>query len=308
VVTYTRNVARYRIRHPSGDLVLMPGNYLAGRSGECEIALDDALVSRRHALFRATDSSLSVEDLGSRNGVLVNGQRITGVRQLHDRDVVTIGGQQLLIVEVKTTEREPKATGTISTCPTCRLPVLADATSCPHCGVALAPDAEQSRVTMELTASALPRVDGPEPVTQQVSAFRLVAGIADKALALGRADEAERLLATLLDGLLAKLQQEPERVPADSFQDAVVYALRLADGTGRARWVDWVFQAHAVRGRLMAATTVDELYRLVRKVKHPGGRLVTEYVAAMRAKSGDFGPADRFVLQRLEGLERSLRA
>lgn len=301
-------MARFRIRHKSADLLLKPGDYLAGRSSECEIPLDDALVSRRHALFRATDTSLSIEDLGSRNGVLVNGQKIVGLRVLRDRDLVTIGGQELIVVEVHPTERERKATGTMETCPACRLPVAPNGVSCPHCGSELAPDTALSRVTMEVPASALPQVDDPEPVTQRASAFRLVAGIAEKALALGRADEAERLLSTLLSDLATKLQTKPELVPADSFQDAVAYALRLADGTGRARWVDWVFQVHAARGQLMAATTVDELYRLVRKVKYGGSRVAFDYVAAMRARAGSLGPADRFVLQRLEGLERLLGA
>ena len=48
----------------------------------------------------------------------------------------------------------------------------------------------------------------------------------------------------------------------------------------------------------------DELYVVVRKVKHIDRSTLRAYVAKLRDQSASFGPADRFVLQRLEGLER----
>ena len=50
------------------------------------------------------------------------------------------------------------------------------------------------------------------------------------------------------------------------------------------------------------------LYALVRKVKHPGSRALTEYVAAMQAKSDLFNAREKFLLQRLVGLERVVGA
>jgi hypothetical protein len=58
----------------------------------------------------------------------------------------------------------------------------------------------------------------------------------------------------------------------------------------------------------MSAETIDALYALVRKVKHPGGRAITEYVHAMQRKADNFSPREKFLMQRLAGLERVVGA
>ena len=49
---------------------------MIGRSPECDVRLGDPSVSRRHAELRHGDAGWSVGDLGSLNGVLVNGRRV----------------------------------------------------------------------------------------------------------------------------------------------------------------------------------------------------------------------------------------
>ena len=61
-----------------------------GRSSECQIALDDANVSRRHAEIRRIGEAYSLVDLGSTNGTEVNGQRITET-SLMNGDVIGVG-------------------------------------------------------------------------------------------------------------------------------------------------------------------------------------------------------------------------
>jgi pSer/pThr/pTyr-binding forkhead associated (FHA) protein len=70
-----------------------------GREQGVEIALEDDLVSRRHAKVRRDWSGTHLEDLGSRNGVRVNQQRITTRKTLADRDEVEIGRVRLLYVD-----------------------------------------------------------------------------------------------------------------------------------------------------------------------------------------------------------------
>ena len=54
--------------------------------------LDDANVSRKHAEVRPSGGSWTVRDLGSTNGVKVNGRRIdTGPQSLKRGDVIELG-------------------------------------------------------------------------------------------------------------------------------------------------------------------------------------------------------------------------
>jgi pSer/pThr/pTyr-binding forkhead associated (FHA) protein len=61
-----------------------------GREG-CDITIADPDVSRRHAAIQIAAGELSIEDLGSTNGTLVNGEAITARRSLREGDEVQIG-------------------------------------------------------------------------------------------------------------------------------------------------------------------------------------------------------------------------
>jgi pSer/pThr/pTyr-binding forkhead associated (FHA) protein len=62
-----------------------------GRSRECDCVLNDPNVSRRHAeLRRGPTGDWEIADLGSTNGVKVNGRRVSSTR-LSPGDQVTIG-------------------------------------------------------------------------------------------------------------------------------------------------------------------------------------------------------------------------
>lgn len=62
---------------------------VAGRARDCDIHLDEAEVSRRHAIFVREDGGYEVRDLDSVNGLLVNGEKTTRHR-LELGDVVKI--------------------------------------------------------------------------------------------------------------------------------------------------------------------------------------------------------------------------
>src|SRR4030088_2857701 len=67
---------RWRLRYLQHDLELSEGQFAVGRNATCQLSLDDPLVSRRHALLIVAKDGVTIEDLQSRNGVIVNGQRI----------------------------------------------------------------------------------------------------------------------------------------------------------------------------------------------------------------------------------------
>ena len=82
---------------PDGRRVVLEAETLTlGRLPECELALADTGVSRRHAqLRRGPDGTWVVSDLGSTNGTKVNGLRISGQRTLEDGDEITVGSTSL---------------------------------------------------------------------------------------------------------------------------------------------------------------------------------------------------------------------
>ena len=74
-----------------------------GREG-CDVVLQDSEVSRRHAALRLTTQGPAVEDFGSTNGTFVNGERVDGVRQLIDGDVLRFGSTEWQLRAIATAE------------------------------------------------------------------------------------------------------------------------------------------------------------------------------------------------------------
>jgi Protein of unknown function (DUF3662)/FHA domain len=64
---------------------------VVGRSREADVVVDDPNVSRRHAEVRPSGGSWIVRDLGSTNGVKVNGRRIQGAQSLKAGDEIQLG-------------------------------------------------------------------------------------------------------------------------------------------------------------------------------------------------------------------------
>lgn len=62
-----------------------------GRSTGNDLVIPDTAMSRQHARIEPHAEGLTLVDLGSLNGVLVNEQRVDGSQELRDGDVITIG-------------------------------------------------------------------------------------------------------------------------------------------------------------------------------------------------------------------------
>lgn len=88
----------YWLKH-RGTLFPVPhGDALLGRSPDCLIVLASERVSREHAVVRRIHCGLEIEDLGSRNGTWVNGQRIRRATVLSQGDEVQLGDDLLEVV------------------------------------------------------------------------------------------------------------------------------------------------------------------------------------------------------------------
>ena len=64
---------------------------LVGRSPTADLRLEDPSVSRLHARIEIRDEGVYIEDLGSRNGTMVEGTRVDGPRALNVDDEIAIG-------------------------------------------------------------------------------------------------------------------------------------------------------------------------------------------------------------------------
>jgi len=87
---------RQLANEPRAVLLLQPhqDSITIGRDERNDLVLDDPRVSRRHALLRRLGTTFQIEDLGSTNGIFVNGQRVERTT-LADGDQIQIGGQVL---------------------------------------------------------------------------------------------------------------------------------------------------------------------------------------------------------------------
>jgi len=76
-----------------------------GRSPDNDLVVPDDKASRHHAVINNADTTHIITDLGSANGVHVNGERIRATAELHDGDTIRIGSQVFIF------QTYPPATG-----------------------------------------------------------------------------------------------------------------------------------------------------------------------------------------------------
>lgn len=77
-------------------LLVPPAGAVIGRSRECDVVLSDTNVSRRHAELRPSGSGWTICDLGSTNGVRVNGREIDGPSSVEPGDRIELGTGELV--------------------------------------------------------------------------------------------------------------------------------------------------------------------------------------------------------------------
>ena len=75
-----------------------------GRSSMNDLPISDKMLSRQHArIVKDDDGGLVVEDLGSRNGTFLNGDRLAIPQPLKAGDRITLGGVTLKLESESTT-------------------------------------------------------------------------------------------------------------------------------------------------------------------------------------------------------------
>ncbi|HYQ41120.1 MAG TPA: FHA domain-containing protein [Polyangiaceae bacterium] len=272
----TRTRPAYALREGLVDYPLNHTPLVVGRGSDADIVLSGPLVSRRHAEFHETEAGVVVIDLGSQNGVLVNDVPIETPTALLIGDRVTIGDNDFVLTELSSARDERTS------------------------GLELKSIRESSRVPAGTHAST---AEESAIATRRADALHLLSNVADKALALGRGHEAEHVLGTQLVAILSDAVAGRAVAP-EVARTAAQYAVKLATATGKASWLDFAFRLYDALSATIPLPIVDEMYTVLRHVRGIDRELLRRYRDFLQARVEELSAPERFVLQRLEGLER----
>jgi DNA-binding winged helix-turn-helix (wHTH) protein len=105
-----QGAVRYWLVWEARQIALADGDNIVGRGPDASIWIDAAGVSRHHARIRLEGETATLEDLGSKNGTYVKGQRVTAPARLADGDQIRLGS-------VVITFRIPPPAGSTETAP-----------------------------------------------------------------------------------------------------------------------------------------------------------------------------------------------
>jgi hypothetical protein len=273
---------------------LSRGATLIGRSSECQVTIEDPLVSRQHARIVIDGSEAVLEDLGSRNGVKLNGAAIRKPTSLKDGDRLRIGTQELVFCKVEPAQSasNAKTTGFLRHCAACRLPYPREMVACPNCGAADTGDhpPEEETLSGQFGATA-----------QQAWSVQLLIEVLEKALTTGRTADAERILrratAQIEERIASGERADPKQLEALS-----VAAAKLSINLGDATWGSWVAQIHRRTSTVPAAPVIDSLADLVERFPEEIGAALGDLATACRDVGGSLTDEDARSLARIEQL------
>jgi pSer/pThr/pTyr-binding forkhead associated (FHA) protein len=258
---------------------ITPGAYVIGREAQCQFPIDNAGVSRRHALLTISEDSVTIEDLGSRNGVEVEGGKVVGRLELNNGDFFRIGGQEF---RLRVTQGAPTGGGAKIT------PERKGGVDEPVSG---RPRFLIDTAVTDLTTPESRRVDLGE-------ALKLSA----QALAAGDVPKAERVVFEPFFQLLERVRAGQ---PADGrlIKQTAAHVLRLAQATRKAIWIGHLFELYSLIEVLMARDVVDALHQLAPEMRSVPAGPVREYVDRMSACESDMDGLERALFKRIVALQ-----
>jgi pSer/pThr/pTyr-binding forkhead associated (FHA) protein len=235
------------VRHSGRELCLGPGRYFIGRAPASDILINNPLASRLHARLTVSTRSVTIEDLGSSNGVGVNGKRTRGSCELSLGDVVSIGGEEIELVE-------------FGLAPELACTVL-----------------DQDQI---LKPKAQARASDAVITTHRGDGFELVGSMAERAFANHRPQDAANILRHRLAAVLSEAKQGRSLEPRRSA--AIEYACRLAIALHDGKWVDYVFELLICQSTPCPDAQTDLLRSAIENVTRFDLQLLERYAEALR--------------------------
>lgn len=217
------------------DQVLEGESLVVGRSSAAELVLADRFLSRRHARLLRRGEEWLVEDLGSRNGTLVNGTRIEEPTRIKVNDEIRLSGSVIMVRSAADGSRE------ITAAPS------PDTTQ--HTVFRRASDLI-SRQSSDDTAG----LEAPEAIRRQADRLRL---LNDVHRALGQSIELDELLEMILERAFDELGPEEGAIIMKNSNDEYYRAARRSLPGVASKYAFSETLVHEVAEKGMAALVLD---------------------------------------------------
>lgn len=136
-----RKAFRFKVKFLLEELDITSEIFIIGRSLLCNLPIDDPLVSREHARITIYDNDAVLDDMGSRNGTLVNGRPVFDDYHLKHSDRIRVGGNELIFIKEKlSVQTKPELSSEPVACPSCGMMLPENKSVCSGCGSVFIPD------------------------------------------------------------------------------------------------------------------------------------------------------------------------
>lgn len=257
---------RFRLRLQEREIALPDsGQLVVGRDATAaDLALEDRLVSRRHAAFRcAGGETIDIVDLDSLNGVRVNDAPVKGSRTLAHRDRVQIGAHVFLVID----DRRERRSGAATTRATAR---------------AVSP-----------TRRSLRPVSRSRDIVTPLDTI-------EHALSAGDLAGAR----SAMDAIVGRYADPGEPLAPGELGRVVELLLALAEQTGEARFFDRIFQAHTGRSLILDGPSIDAIQSALPRLTLHSLRAIETYLEAMHARAATLTSQEQVRLRRISTLAR----
>jgi len=251
------------IEHGGKLYVVGTRPFVIGRAAECDLLLDHATISRRHARVVRGKEGYLVEDLSSRNGVLVDGSAVRGAAVIIPGTVLAVGDISLV---VRNARRGSGETARGDTEP-------------------------------DLAKRPTRRDDDTSPV----DGLLLFMTAVDESLLKGEIREAERAFARHL-ARSAERAAHHGRLDAGIAQSVALLSLRLGEATSSSVWLDFVVRLYSALASVVPLTVVNAMQALARKLGGVDRSALRQYAAILEERQTELTIEERCVLDRLAAL------
>jgi hypothetical protein len=293
------------------QVALKIGDNLIGRGVDCDIVILGPHVSRRHARLVASIERVTVEDLGSSNGVFVNGVQVSGPHDLYDGDRILVGTEELsFFAGVTESDGLPVVLAAVELDPE---DVTAHGRAPPRRTLPLPSDMIDTAKLLEKDPRRTSRVQFKDarqvkttPVPTDIGApalkdpFDMVLTVVERMLARGDTDAAVRAVAGQLGRALddARAGYPPTR---KALELAARACLKLAAATKQRKFIDQGVELHLLANEPFADAPLTELERLVARLGVES-RLLERYQRCMRERLVTARPDELLRLERILAL------